>query len=61
MGLYLATANIAMVMNTTTIHTEMINYIYLTMIDSSGNVTKTYSYDAFGNELNRVKNYNKNG
>lgn len=50
-----------MVMNTTTIHTEMISYIYLTMVDSSGNVTKTYSYDAFGNELNRVKNYNKNG
>ena len=26
------------------------------MIDKSGNVTKTYSYDAFGNELNRDKN-----
>ena len=31
------------------------------MIDKSGNVTKTYSYDAFGNELNRDKNDNKNG
>ena len=48
-------------MNTTTIHIEMINCIYLTMIDNSENVTKTYRYDDFGNELNRVKNYNKNG